>query len=220
MARPQAGAGTVKPAGTAASATKQTKAKPRRSGQPSRTHTRARASVLSGTDLPSCEKSSSPEKEKTEPDSTGRADANATPRHPVLDRVDVPAGYEDLAIQLATLQPQGMNYEGIAECLRQPELTRAWTEWTLTQGEGIYNPPAFIRQRVRAGQPPAAEKPIPPHQRLVRNPNRMGWDEPTRSDVRYVTYQALYNIPRTQEVKHDPNPSRPAGDAHPRETLH
>lgn len=215
-AHTQASAGTVEPAKTASP-----KAKPGRSGrQPSRAYTRARASVLSGTDSLSSEKLSSPKKEKTETDSTGRADAKATPSHPVLDRVDVPAGYEGLAIQLATLQPQGMNYEGIAECLRQPELTRAWTEWTLAKGESIHNPPAFIRQRVRAGQPPAAEKPIPPHQRLVRNPNSMGWDEPARPEARYVTYQSLYNIPRTQEVKHDKNQARPTGDAHPRETLH
>jgi hypothetical protein len=74
----------------------------------------------------------------------------------VLARVDVPPGFEDLAICLATLKPQGMNYEGIAECLKQPELTRAWTDYVLAHAEGIRNLPAFIRQRVRSGKPPAS----------------------------------------------------------------
>jgi len=36
--------------------------------------------------------------------------------------------HADLAVTLATLPPQGMNYEGIAECLKQPRLTQAWLE--------------------------------------------------------------------------------------------
>lgn len=44
--------------------------------------------------------------------------AAAKPNHPVLDILNVLPAHEALAVTLATLAPQGMNYEGIAECLK------------------------------------------------------------------------------------------------------
>ena len=153
-----------------------------------RTRTRARASVLSGTDLPS---SGTIPKQggSTETDSTGGTDARAKgPRPPVLDRVNVPAGYEELAVQLADLRPQGMNYEGIDECMKQPELTRAWTEHALTTKEQIRNLPAYIRAGVRSGKLPVTDAEKEALQ-AERKPNQAaraatdyGWDDPALKD--------------------------------------
>ena len=106
----------------------------------------------------------------------------------MLERVQVPEGFEDLAVQLAGLRPQGMNYEGIAECMKNPELTRAWTEHALSTKEVIRNVPAYIRAGVRSGKLPVtdAEKEALQAERRT-NPAALaatdyGWDDPALKD--------------------------------------
>ncbi|MBX3054205.1 MAG: hypothetical protein KF753_22220 [Caldilineaceae bacterium] len=82
--------------------------------------------------------------------------AASTPNHPVLDLLNVLPVHEQLAVTLATLAPQGMNYEGIEECLKQPRLTQAWLDYVLAQGDEIRSPAAYIRQGVRSAKPPIA----------------------------------------------------------------
>ena len=78
------------------------------------------------------------------------------PNHPVLDILNVLPVHAQLAVTLATLAPQGMNYEGIEECLKQPRLTQAWLDYVLAQGDEIRSPAAYIRQGVRSAKPPIA----------------------------------------------------------------
>jgi len=102
--------------------------------------------------------------------------------------VQVPEGFEELAVQLAGLRPQGMNYEGIDECMKNPELTRAWTEHALSTKEVIRNVPAYIRAGVRSGKLPVtdAEKEALQAERRA-NPAALaatdyGWDDPALKD--------------------------------------
>jgi hypothetical protein len=105
----------------------------------------------------------------------------------VLSLVTVPAGYETLAVTLATMQPQGMNYEGIEECLVQPELTQAWYDYVQRSEETIHNPAAYIRRGVRSGRKPPSPKTKKASQRDY-DPNDFGWDDPTIPDELYRKY--------------------------------
>jgi len=57
-------------------------------------------------------------------------------------------------VTLATLAPQGMNYEGIEECLQTPEMTRVWLDYVTAHPEEVRSPAAYIRRGVRSGNKP------------------------------------------------------------------
>ena len=90
------------------------------------------------------------------PDTGNAPTGGKAPNHPVLDLLNVLPVHAQLAVTLATLAPQGMNYEGIEECLKQPRLTQAWLDYVLAQGDEIRSPAAYIRQGVRSAKPPIA----------------------------------------------------------------
>lgn len=164
---------------------------------------RGRASVLTGTD-PLSFLSAYPGREDQ---SVSTEHTEAKPlSHKVLSLVTVPAGYEELAVTLATMQPQGMNYEGIEECLVQPELTQAWYDYVQRSEETIHNPAAYIRRGVRSGRRPPAPKLKKDSQR-THDPNDFGWDDPTIPTELYRKYAVpgytpahLRNAPGTQST--------------------
>lgn len=143
---------------------------------------RGRASVLTGTDPLSFLSSYTGREDQSV--STEGTDAKPL-SHKVLSLVTVPAGYEALAVTLATMQPQGMNYEGIEECLVQPELTQAWYDYVQRSEETIHNPAAYIRRGVRSGRRPPAPKKA---SQRTHDPNDFGWDDPTIPDELYRKY--------------------------------
>lgn len=135
----------------------------------------------------------------TPPQANGKA-----PNHPVLDILNVLPVHAQLAVTLATLAPQGMNYEGIAECLKQPRLTQAWLDYALAQGSAIRSPAAYIRQGVRSLQRPPASAPAPTpvaapaaapaattHPATATddwNSVAYGWDDPSIPEAIYKKY--------------------------------
>ena len=128
-----------------------------------------------------------------------KAEKPVTPTHPVIDYLNVLPVHAELAVALATLAPQGMNYEGIEECLKQPRLTQAWLDYVLAQGDAIRSPAAYIRQGVRSAKPPVgaaktstgAGEGAKPGRTLRRDgwdPNAFGWDDPTIPEALYKKY--------------------------------
>jgi len=95
-----------------------------------------------------------------------------------------------------------MNYEGIAECMQNPELTRAWTEHALSTKEAIRNVPAYIRAGVRSGKLPvtdAEKEALQAERKPARTtPPVFDWDDPALEnfDVR-----SLYRPPHPDILK-------------------
>lgn len=185
-------------------------------GEASRAHARASVLISTGTDPLSLDSFSTQEREQYAISTEGRPQTKAslvsdsadsvqnianTPGqpdlpldHPVFQLVNVPKGYEALAVTLATLSPKRMNYEGIEECLKQPDLTQAWFEYALSRQETIHSLPAYIRHGVRSGvEPPQAEAQCPgSSKRYTYDPNDFGWDDPIVAPERYAKYQFDY----------------------------
>ena len=139
------------------------------------------------------------------PDTGNAPTGGKAPNHPVLDLLNVLPIHAELAVTLATLPPQGMNYEGIAECLKQPRLTQAWLDYALTQGSAIRSPAAYIRQGVRSLQRPPASAPVAApaaapatttHPATTQtatatddwNSVAYGWDDPSIPEAIYKKY--------------------------------
>lgn len=104
----------------------------------------------------------------------------------------MPKGLEELALTLATLSPQGMNYEGIDECLAAPERTQAWLDYVRSHPGKILKPAAYIRFGVRSGHmPPQAKQPAdqPTPKPKPRLRNTYGWNDPNIPPELYAKYK-------------------------------
>lgn len=100
-----------------------------------------------------------------------------------------------LATALANLSPEGMNPEGIEECLREPELTAAWYTYVKEEGSHILKPAAYIRYGVRSGRfPPQSQQQTPPNDsRYTRYPLDCGETREVHPEVTAQMEQLLRN---------------------------
>ncbi len=79
-------------------------------------------------------------------------------REPEEDHLDRQA----LVLALTQLGPEPMNWEGIQECVIEPELAWAWYRYVQERGSQVLNAAAYIRHGVRSGRfPPGHRRRIP-----------------------------------------------------------
>lgn len=140
---------------------------------------------------------------------TAQESTPPAPQHPVLERLRVPPALAELAVTLATLAPQGMNYEGIEECLQTPEMTRVWLDYVTTHPEEVRSPAAYIRRGVRSGNKPLVRTSSPTPQAAPPaapapgqdewDGRAFGWNDPSIPEAIYKKYVFL-NSPEAVEA--------------------